>query len=303
MLYTFHFRAALTFRVFIRNGVRNVLSVIAFAAKYSYYVWVRLMNCEVLSWTCNVFLSCPCWSWSVEITLEPWQWVNRTVSDSVCSMPYIHTFIVFFGRLRIKATYRGFFTISSRPKHHGIFAGLNISLFHEIFCQHEILCWQDVLIRDMVSQSCWSFSTLLESHSHYDLRLSTAGSDVVSMRCKAERVTDGYVLNGNKMWCTNGPVAETLVWELCQFLRRQFNLPSLHYNNTSGIKWVTQLQFYLTVWRTSLQIVYAKSDLQAGAHGITAFIIEKTMSGYWKRSGLFVKGLCITKPLLYWLCR
>ncbi|KAG6550376.1 hypothetical protein Mapa_008339 [Marchantia paleacea] len=64
-----------------------------------------------------------------------------------------------------------------------------------------------------------------------------SGSDVVSMRCKAELVTDGYVLNGNKMWCTNGPVAETL-------------------------------------------IVYAKSDLQAGAHGITAFIIEKTMSGF-----------------------
>ncbi|KAL2610127.1 hypothetical protein R1flu_028700 [Riccia fluitans] len=64
-----------------------------------------------------------------------------------------------------------------------------------------------------------------------------SGSDVVSMRCKAERVPDGYVLNGNKMWCTNGPVAETL-------------------------------------------IVYAKSDLQAGAHGITAFIVEKSMSGF-----------------------
>ncbi|KAK9168910.1 hypothetical protein Syun_001050 [Stephania yunnanensis] len=38
-----------------------------------------------------------------------------------------------------------------------------------------------------------------------------AGSDVVSMKCKAERVNDGYVINGNKMWCTNGPVAQTLV--------------------------------------------------------------------------------------------
>ncbi|XP_044479813.1 isovaleryl-CoA dehydrogenase, mitochondrial isoform X1 [Mangifera indica] len=38
-----------------------------------------------------------------------------------------------------------------------------------------------------------------------------AGSDVVSMKCKAERVEGGYVLNGNKMWCTNGPVAQTLV--------------------------------------------------------------------------------------------
>lgn len=38
-----------------------------------------------------------------------------------------------------------------------------------------------------------------------------AGSDVVSMKCKADRVDGGYILNGNKMWCTNGPVAETLV--------------------------------------------------------------------------------------------
>ncbi|WCJ42432.1 Isovaleryl-CoA dehydrogenase mitochondrial [Euphorbia peplus] len=38
-----------------------------------------------------------------------------------------------------------------------------------------------------------------------------AGSDVVSMKCKADRVDGGYVLNGNKMWCSNGPVAQTLV--------------------------------------------------------------------------------------------
>ncbi|KAI5666211.1 hypothetical protein M9H77_16064 [Catharanthus roseus] len=38
-----------------------------------------------------------------------------------------------------------------------------------------------------------------------------AGSDVVSMKCRADRVDGGYILNGNKMWCTNGPVAETLV--------------------------------------------------------------------------------------------
>lgn len=38
-----------------------------------------------------------------------------------------------------------------------------------------------------------------------------AGSDVVSMKCKADRVDGGYVLNGNKMWCTNGTVAQTLV--------------------------------------------------------------------------------------------
>ncbi|KAK4358690.1 hypothetical protein RND71_020919 [Anisodus tanguticus] len=38
-----------------------------------------------------------------------------------------------------------------------------------------------------------------------------AGSDVVSMKCKADCVEGGYVLNGNKMWCTNGPTAQTLV--------------------------------------------------------------------------------------------
>ncbi|MCC2653273.1 MAG: isovaleryl-CoA dehydrogenase, partial [Microvirga sp.] len=38
-----------------------------------------------------------------------------------------------------------------------------------------------------------------------------SGSDVVSMRTRAEKRGDRYVLNGNKMWITNGPTAETLV--------------------------------------------------------------------------------------------
>ncbi len=38
-----------------------------------------------------------------------------------------------------------------------------------------------------------------------------SGSDVVSMRTRAERKGDRYVLNGSKMWITNGPEAETLV--------------------------------------------------------------------------------------------
>lgn len=39
-----------------------------------------------------------------------------------------------------------------------------------------------------------------------------SGSDVVSMRCQAREDSDGnFVLNGNKMWCTNGTVADTLV--------------------------------------------------------------------------------------------
>ncbi len=40
---------------------------------------------------------------------------------------------------------------------------------------------------------------------------SGAGSDVVSMRLRAERRGDQYILNGTKMWITNGPEADTLV--------------------------------------------------------------------------------------------
>ena len=38
-----------------------------------------------------------------------------------------------------------------------------------------------------------------------------AGSDVVSMKTRADKVGDRYVLNGSKMWITNGPVADTFV--------------------------------------------------------------------------------------------
>ena len=38
-----------------------------------------------------------------------------------------------------------------------------------------------------------------------------AGSDVVSMRTRAVKKGDRYVLNGSKMWITNGPVADTMV--------------------------------------------------------------------------------------------
>ncbi|HAI48365.1 MAG TPA: acyl-CoA dehydrogenase [Stenotrophomonas sp.] len=64
-----------------------------------------------------------------------------------------------------------------------------------------------------------------------------AGSDVVSMKLRADKRGDHYVLNGNKMWITNGPDADVLV-------------------------------------------VYAKTDLEAGAKGITAFLVEKGMKGF-----------------------
>jgi isovaleryl-CoA dehydrogenase len=66
---------------------------------------------------------------------------------------------------------------------------------------------------------------------------ANSGSDVVSMKLRADHKGDRYVLNGTKMWITNGPDADTLV-------------------------------------------VYAKTEPNAGARGITAFIIEKSMRGF-----------------------
>ena len=42
-----------------------------------------------------------------------------------------------------------------------------------------------------------------------------AGSDVVSMRMRAEKRGGGYVLNGSKMWITNGPIAGG--WAACRW--------------------------------------------------------------------------------------
>ncbi|WP_353136814.1 acyl-CoA dehydrogenase family protein, partial [Limnohabitans sp.] len=70
-----------------------------------------------------------------------------------------------------------------------------------------------------------------------------AGSDVISMKLKAEfkepSASGGgyYLLNGSKMWITNGPDADTLV-------------------------------------------VYAKTEPELGARGVTAFLIEKGMQGF-----------------------
>ena len=38
-----------------------------------------------------------------------------------------------------------------------------------------------------------------------------SGSDVTSMKLKAEKKGDKYILNGSRMWITNGPTADVLV--------------------------------------------------------------------------------------------
>ena len=64
-----------------------------------------------------------------------------------------------------------------------------------------------------------------------------AGSDVIGMKLRAEDKGGYYLLNGSKMWITNGPDADTLV-------------------------------------------VYAKTEPELGARGVTAFLVEKTMKGF-----------------------
>ncbi len=75
-----------------------------------------------------------------------------------------------------------------------------------------------------------------------------AGSDVVSMKLRAEKKGDHYVLNGNKMWITNGPDAHTYV-------------------------------------------IYAKTDVNAGSRGITAFIVERDFPGFSRAQKLDKLGM------------
>jgi isovaleryl-CoA dehydrogenase len=64
-----------------------------------------------------------------------------------------------------------------------------------------------------------------------------AGSDVISMKLTAREMGGCYLLNGTKMWITNGPDADTMV-------------------------------------------VYAKTEPELGARGVTAFLVEKGMKGF-----------------------
>lgn len=75
-----------------------------------------------------------------------------------------------------------------------------------------------------------------------------AGSDVVSMKLRADKKGDHYVLNGNKMWITNGPDADTYV-------------------------------------------IYAKTDVNAGSKGITAFIVERGFKGFSQAQKLDKLGM------------
>ena len=78
---------------------------------------------------------------------------------------------------------------------------------------HSNLCVNQIRRNGSVAQKKKYLPKLVSGEHVGALAMSEpgAGSDVVSMRLRADRRGDHFVLNGNKMWITNGPDADTLV--------------------------------------------------------------------------------------------
>ncbi|MDH2421431.1 isovaleryl-CoA dehydrogenase [Cobetia amphilecti] len=78
---------------------------------------------------------------------------------------------------------------------------------------HSNLCVNQIKLNGTAEQKARYLPKLMSGEHVGALAMSEpgAGSDVVSMQLKAELHGDHYVLNGNKMWITNGPDAHTLV--------------------------------------------------------------------------------------------
>jgi isovaleryl-CoA dehydrogenase len=104
---------------------------------------------------------------------------------------------------------------------------------------HSNLCVNQIALNANEDQKRRYLPKLLSGEHVGSLAMSEpgAGSDVVSMQLRAQRQGDRYVLDGRKMWITNGPEADVLV-------------------------------------------VYAKTEPQAGARGISAFLIERGFAGF-----------------------
>lgn len=78
---------------------------------------------------------------------------------------------------------------------------------------HSNLCVNQIFRNGSEAQKARYLPKLVSGEHVGALAMSEpgAGSDVVSMRLRADRKGDRYVLNGTKMWITNGPDADTLV--------------------------------------------------------------------------------------------
>ncbi|MGR3452999.1 isovaleryl-CoA dehydrogenase [Pseudooceanicola sp.] len=78
---------------------------------------------------------------------------------------------------------------------------------------HSNLCVNQIKLNGSEAQKAKYLPRLISGEHVGALAMSepSAGSDVVSMKLRAEKRNDRYVLNGNKYWITNGPDADTLV--------------------------------------------------------------------------------------------
>ena len=78
---------------------------------------------------------------------------------------------------------------------------------------HSNLCVNQIKLNGTENQKQKYLPGLISGESIGALAMSEAGSgsDVVSMKLRAEKRNDRYVLNGTKYWITNGPDADTLV--------------------------------------------------------------------------------------------
>ena len=129
---------------------------------------------------------------------------------------------------------------------------------------HSNLCVNQIRRNGTAAQKAKYLPKLISGEHVGALAMSEpgAGSDVVSMKLRADLKGTGanarYVLNGSKMWITNGGDADTLV-------------------------------------------VYAKTDAEAGAKGMTAFIVEKGFKGFSKGQHLDKLGMrgSNTYPLFF----
>jgi isovaleryl-CoA dehydrogenase len=81
------------------------------------------------------------------------------------------------------------------------------------YLAHSNLCVNQIFKNGTEEQKAQYLPALCAGEKIGALAMSepNAGSDVVSMKLKAEKKGDKYVLNGNKMWITNGPDADTYV--------------------------------------------------------------------------------------------
>jgi len=115
---------------------------------------------------------------------------------------------------------------------------------------HSNLCMNQLRLHGSAAQKQRYLPKLVSGDHVGALAISepNAGSDVASMRTRAEKKGDRFILNGSKMWITNGPHADTVV-------------------------------------------VYARTDPDVSARGLTTFIVEAGFKGFSRAQKLDKLGM------------